>query len=339
MQPAVKKAIRCSLKPLSHGQKLTIINKITHDTFQSKSKEIKAEKGERSPEDYLDAIDAALALLNHILTNLTLQTGWCFSVIAGGPDPADGGNIHTGSFHVGINRHKRNFEDEYTHHLVDPKDSTSHCMNFEDGVIAPYGCFLKTLFSPEVQAQQACNQADLEALNEMLDDTEPEVIPGMSGFFLMPPSPPIPSCQPPSTPVPDISCMESTSGPVSTSSCLHPATPTPTNANAANATLLPTSHPELIFLPSESSEEPGGDELDPQLFWQDATFGQDYFAMGATEHDRVAYNDLLGRVTFNHEGESFPLMGAMLLDGDVDLDRDHINEDEIDANNGPSSSV
>ncbi|KAK0502085.1 hypothetical protein EDD18DRAFT_1100579 [Armillaria luteobubalina] len=96
MQPAVK-------KPLSHGQKLTIINKITHDTFQSKSKEIKVEVLDAIEQLHEDAIDAALALLNRILTDLALQTGWCFLVIVGGPDPADGGNIRTGSFHVGIN--------------------------------------------------------------------------------------------------------------------------------------------------------------------------------------------------------------------------------------------
>lgn len=133
VQPAVKKAIRLSCTPLTRGQKLTLINKLTQETFKSESEEVKAEvfdaleqlreeraeasqRGERSPEEYLEcvilhfpspsiidvssdflsAIDAAPTLLNRFLHDLALQTGWWFTVIAGGPDPADGGNIHTG---------------------------------------------------------------------------------------------------------------------------------------------------------------------------------------------------------------------------------------------------
>ncbi|KAK0501995.1 hypothetical protein EDD18DRAFT_1100490 [Armillaria luteobubalina] len=261
---------------------------------------------------YTDHMQPAVkkALLNRFLSDLTLQTGWWFSVIAGGPDPADGGNICIG-------RHKRNFEDKYMHHSVDPKDTTSHRMNFEDGVIAPYGRFLKTLFC----------------------------------LILMPPLPPLPSlplCQPPLTPVAATPCMASTPGPVSTLSSLYPSTPTPADVDTVNSSILLTSHlTELILSPSGSSKENGGDKLDPQLFWQDATFGQDYFAMGTTKHDRLAYNELLGRVVLNHEGKSFPLMDALLADSDVNLgtppepmfqllllpslNREHIDEDEIDA--------
>ncbi|KAK0477738.1 hypothetical protein EDD18DRAFT_1365241 [Armillaria luteobubalina] len=110
IKPNVKKAFMLAPTTLSHGQKLTIINKITHSKFQSETKEIKAEvldaleqlhevqakaslRGEWTPEDYLDAIDAAPALLNRFLSDLTQQTGWWFTIIAGGPDPADRGNI------------------------------------------------------------------------------------------------------------------------------------------------------------------------------------------------------------------------------------------------------
>ncbi|KAK0460311.1 hypothetical protein IW261DRAFT_1429097 [Armillaria novae-zelandiae] len=378
VRPAVKKAIRQSANPLSHGQKLTIINKITHDTFQSESEEIKAEvldaleqlreeqakaaqKGEQTPEDYLDAIDATPALLKRFLGDLAVQTGWWFSVIAGGPDPADGGNIHTGSFHVGMDGHKRHFEDEYVHHSIDPKDSTSRRTNFKDAVIVPYGRFLKTLFSPEVRAQRACNLADLKAFNETFHEAEPEAMPGTSGLIPMPPSPPsppsppLPSCRPPSTLVAAISPTLSTPRPVLTSLSLHPSTPTPTNADTSNSNLLLISHPELFFPPSGSGRENGGDEFDPKLFWQDATFGQEYFAMGATERDRLVYDDVLGRVVLDHEGESFPLPGAMDADGDVDLvnppepafqlprlpssDQEYINEDETDAADSPSSTM
>ncbi|KAK0467411.1 hypothetical protein IW261DRAFT_1574131 [Armillaria novae-zelandiae] len=325
---------------------LTIINKITHDTFQSESKEVKAKVLDALEQlHYLDAIDATPALLKCFLGNLAVQTGWWFSVIAGGPDPADGGNIHTGSFHVGMDGHKRHFEDEYVHHSIDPKDSTSRHTNFEDAVIAPYGRFLKTLFSPEVRAQTR-------------DDA------GTSGLIPMPPLPPLPpSFMPPTI---DAGCchspMLSTPGPVLTSSSLHPSTPTPTNADTSNSNVLPTSHPELFFPPSRSGGENGGDdgenggdEFDPELFWQDAMFGWQYFATGATECDRLAYDDVLGHVVLDHEGESFPLLGATDADGDVDLvnppepafqlprlpssDQEYINEDETDTADSPSSTV
>ncbi|KAK0472141.1 hypothetical protein IW261DRAFT_1424534 [Armillaria novae-zelandiae] len=151
VQPAIKKVIRQSLTPLTCCEMLTIINKLTHETFQSESKAIKAKvfealkqrheeqakashKGQQTPEDYLDAIDAAPPLLEQFLNDLAVQTGWWFTVIAGSPDPANRNEL------------KRNFEQEYTHHCIDPKDTSTHHTTFEEGVVTPYGRFLKTLF-------------------------------------------------------------------------------------------------------------------------------------------------------------------------------------------------
>ncbi|KAK0478691.1 hypothetical protein EDD18DRAFT_1364547 [Armillaria luteobubalina] len=341
-----QKAIRLSHKPLTRGQKLTIINKLTHKKFQTKSNKVKTEifdaleqlheeqmeasqRGQWNPEDYLNAIDAAPAVLDRFLNDLAVQMGWWFIVIAGGPDPADRGNIHTGSFHMGMNGHKKTFEDEYTHHSVDPKDSNTRHMTFEEGIIAPYGRFLKTLFSPEVRVQQACNAADLDALNQTLNDDEPDATPGMSGLISMPPSPPspsIPSFLPPSTPIApcpaqslplpqvDLSSNEtSVQGPVLMP--LMPSTRLPSSSTPTNAD---TTDSDFILPASGSGEELGGDEeLDPQLFWQDASFGHEYFSMGATEHDRLAYNNLLGHTVLDHKGDSFPLTsGAMFGDDD-----------------------
>ncbi|KAK0478643.1 hypothetical protein EDD18DRAFT_1364571 [Armillaria luteobubalina] len=332
VQPAVKRAIRRSLHPLTRSQKLSIINKLTSDTFQTKSEEVKTEifdaleqlreeraeasqQGLQSPEDYLDAIDAAPALLNRFLGDLAVQTGWWFTVIAGGPDPANGGNICTGSFHVGVNGHKRNFEDEYTHHLVDPKDTATRRTTFEEG----------TLFSPEVRAQRACNQADMEALNQTLNDNEDEQheampTPGMSGLLSMPhtpPSPSLPSFQPASTTpsTPDVA-------PVSPSiPSFQPPSMTSASAALVSPPIPSSFQPDSIPQPSESCEL-SAEDLDPQLFWQDASFGHDYFSMGATEHDQLAYDNLLGHAVLDHEGEgeSFPFaLGTISGEGPVDL--------------------
>ncbi|KAK0501076.1 hypothetical protein EDD18DRAFT_1348540 [Armillaria luteobubalina] len=247
-----------------------------------------AQKGERNAKDYLNAIDAAPAVLNRILKELALQMGWWFTVIAGGPDPADGGNICTGSFHVGVNVHQRNFEDEYT---------------------------------PEVRAQRACNQADLEALNATLNNDNDEVPPSPS------PTPaPIPSCPPPS--------MLTPGSPVSM-----PSTPAGTHP----LSLIVPSHTDQMLPHSKSGEDSAGDKLDPQV-WQDATFGHDFFSMGAMERDQLAYNNLLGRRTvFNYEGGSFPLTPHAMFgeddDGAGDIDLGFPQEQDEYAQPEPESQL
>ncbi|KAK0493940.1 hypothetical protein EDD18DRAFT_1355855 [Armillaria luteobubalina] len=278
-----------------------------------------SQKGLQSPEDYLDAINAAPTILNCFLSDLAVQMGRWFTMIAGGPDPADGGNICTRSFHVGINGHKRNFQDKYAHHSVNPKDTTTWCMTFEEGVITPYGQFLKTLFSPE---------ADIEVLNVMLNDDEDNEreamlmpTPGMSGLLSKPHtplSPPPPSFQPASTPTPSTPDV----APISPSIPLfQPPSMTLVSASLV-APPIPSFQLDLMLQPSESCEELGREDLDPQLFWQDTSFGHNYFLMGATEHDRLVYNNLLGHAVLDHEdeGESFPFIsGTMSGEGPVDL--------------------
>ncbi|KAK0209442.1 hypothetical protein IW262DRAFT_1302392 [Armillaria fumosa] len=305
VQAAIKKAIRLSLHPLSHGQKLTIINKLTHDMFQAETDESRLMRSKwRQPRKenemqkttlirFCSTINAVPAVLNRFLKELALQMGWWFAVIAGGPDPADGGNIHTGSFHVAL----------------------------------------------EVRAQQACNQADLEALNATLnnDNDEGDATPGMANLFSMPPSlspAPIPSFSPPSTPTPVSPVPPSPSPtPAPIPSCPPPSTLTPgspvsmpsTPAGAHPSSLIVPSHTDRMLPHSESGKDSTGDELDPQV-WQDTMFGHDFFSMGTTEHDQLAYDNLLGHhAVFDYEGGSFPLMlHAMFGEdddraGDVDL--------------------
>ncbi|KAK0494771.1 hypothetical protein EDD18DRAFT_1354757 [Armillaria luteobubalina] len=339
VQAAIKKAIQQSLLPLSHGQKLTIINKLMHETFQSKSNELHeeqaeaAQRGEQNAEDYLNSIFAAPAALNHFLHDLALQMGWWFTVIADCPNPADGGNIHTGSFHVGVNVYQRNFKDEYSHHSANPKDSSICCMTFEEGIITPYGQFLKMLFSPEVQAQQACNQADLEALDATLNDNnnnEGKATPGMSNLLSMTLSlsPPSPSPLSPLSPSPlsplSLSPPSPPPPPPPSPPPLPPASSSkPTNADDADPGLMVPSHPDVMVPHSESANKIARDELDPQV-WQDAMFGHDFFSVGSMEHDQLAYDNLLGHAVFNYEGGSFPLMPHTMFaedngTGDLDL--------------------
>ncbi|KAK0488252.1 hypothetical protein EDD18DRAFT_1335173 [Armillaria luteobubalina] len=269
VKPIVKAAIWKTLTRLSRGQKLTLINTITRQTFDTESDTIKeeiftvaeqlceeqaeaAQHGDWSPEDYLDAINTAPMLLNRFLQDLAMQTGWWFSIIGGGPDPADNGNIRTGSFHIGQNKHDRSFEDEYTHFSVDPKDKDMDCTSFDEGVIAPFGRFLKTLFSHEAAP----------------------VLPSPGPAPTPTPSTPAPSFIDPMTP--------STPVPLS----INPTTkPVPINPLLATMTPL--------------------DDFDPDLF-KDAGFGHAYFGMTSTEADHGDYGSLLGHPSSSKEAVSFP---------------------------------
>lgn len=305
-----------------------LINTLTRQTFESESDAIKEEivtaaeqlreelaeatqRGDRTPEDYLDAIDAAPTLLKRFLQDLAVQTGWWFTVIGGGPDPADNGNIRTGSFHMGRNEHGRDFQDEYTHFSVDPNDQDARCTSFDDSVIAPFGRFLKSLFPPEIRAQRVCNRADLRALETMEADeqmpspTTHEAAPTLSLPSLAPtPSTPVPSFIDPTapstpsftTPVP--SAIDPTAP--STPSFIDPTTePVPTNPLFATMTPL--------------------DDIDPHLF-DDADFGHDYFGMTSTEADRRDYDSLLGHSSCSEGAVSFPFSRIDHGHAEMDID-------------------
>ncbi|KAK0497445.1 hypothetical protein EDD18DRAFT_1462239 [Armillaria luteobubalina] len=300
VKPIVKAAIRKTLTRLSRGQKLTLINTITHQTFDTELDTIKeeiftvaeqlreeqaeaAQHGDWSPEDYPDAIDTVPMLLNRFLQDLAMQTGWWFSVISGGPDPADNGNICTGSFHIGQNKHDCSFEDEYTHFSVDPKDKDVGCTSFDEGVIAPFGRFLKTLFPLEIQAQRACNKADLRALETTKDNKQ------ISSPTAHEAAPVLPSPGPAPTPTP------STPAP-SFIDPMTPSTPVPLSIN-------PTTEPVPIN-PLLATMTPL-DDFNPDLF-EDASFGHAYFGMTSMEADHGDYNSLLGCPSSSKEAVSFP---------------------------------
>ncbi|KAK0465844.1 hypothetical protein IW261DRAFT_1426994 [Armillaria novae-zelandiae] len=91
-------------------------------TLEELQEELSEAEGKQSPADYLEAIDQAPALLQCFLQEVAEQTGWWFSVIAGGPLPTDNGNIHMWSFHIGKTVQGQNFLDEYAGFSVDPND-------------------------------------------------------------------------------------------------------------------------------------------------------------------------------------------------------------------------
>ncbi|KAK0482839.1 hypothetical protein EDD18DRAFT_1112475 [Armillaria luteobubalina] len=138
--PNVKVAIWKTLTRLSQGQKLTLINTITRQMFDSELDTIKeeiftaveqlheeqaeaAQCGAWTPEDYLESVSFS----NNKLEVLIQPTMGIFIL-------------------AGQNKHDHSFEDDYTHFSVNPKDKDAGCTSFDEGVITLFGRFLKTLF-------------------------------------------------------------------------------------------------------------------------------------------------------------------------------------------------
>ncbi|KAK0478009.1 hypothetical protein EDD18DRAFT_1365152 [Armillaria luteobubalina] len=158
---------------IGRGAKLNLSNCIMVERFEAETDSIREEvftmlediqeeiseaEGKRSPADYLEAIDQVPVLLQCFLQEIAEQTGWWFSVLAGGPLPAENGNIHTRSFHIGQTPQGRTFLDEYAAFSVNPKDPNSQRRTFEESISA--------LYATKVHAQCALNQAQLDLLNE-----------------------------------------------------------------------------------------------------------------------------------------------------------------------------
>ncbi|KAK0497916.1 hypothetical protein EDD18DRAFT_1104419 [Armillaria luteobubalina] len=223
VRPYVIKALQATAGRMSWGAKLNLSNRITAERLEAEMDSIKGEilaaleelqeelsegLAKRSPADYLEAIDQAPALLEHFLQEVAEQMGWWFSVIAGGPLPTDNGNIHTQSFHIGKTAQGRDFLDEYTAFSVDPDDPNGQHRTFEESISAPYGHFLKSLFSSEVHAQRALNQAQLDFLDDMATMDQPLASPAAESPSLIPasivraiPSPPAAVIASPTAPV------------------------------------------------------------------------------------------------------------------------------------------
>ncbi|OCH90155.1 hypothetical protein OBBRIDRAFT_835217 [Obba rivulosa] len=91
-----------------------------------------------TPESYRRSLDDMPAVLRQLLEELVRRTGWCYTIIAGGPDPGDGGAIRSISMHVG---EPGEAGDEYG----DTNPS------FKDDTIKPFLSFLKDVYPKKVR--------------------------------------------------------------------------------------------------------------------------------------------------------------------------------------------
>ncbi|KAF7986430.1 hypothetical protein HWV62_31177 [Athelia sp. TMB] len=183
---------------------------------------------EPTPEDYQLAIDLFPQYANTMLKEAVRRTGFCATLILGGPVPNHKGSISTLTYHVGKDEFGSSF-------------GTAH-PTFNQDVISPFIDFLRTVYPPEVRSARAIKATTLPKEMETIEpDSRPNSpLPGFtkSTAFTPPVSPPMPislvsDCLPQGTP---------------------PSTRPPTPAPAASATPVPhvpSPSPPFLTDPSQ----------------------------------------------------------------------------------------
>ncbi|KAF9488525.1 hypothetical protein BDN71DRAFT_1512953 [Pleurotus eryngii] len=142
-------------KGMSKGQRLKTIRAVTDAKFGLETPEIKeevrvayeAQKKEKeqqrkaghtqddpTPESYAAGIKMISAHFN-AFTAGTESSGWSFVLLAGGPDPQNGGRIRTAGFHYGTNKHGHNVRE--------------HVPEFAAQFVPLFGQYLSTCYTPE----------------------------------------------------------------------------------------------------------------------------------------------------------------------------------------------
>ncbi|PPQ86508.1 hypothetical protein CVT26_008391, partial [Gymnopilus dilepis] len=157
VKPVVKEElVRLSAEgeKLSRGQTLSLIKVKLREVYRNQSEEVKNEVrvkqeeyaktlgdlkdqdpddvSNRSATQYLDAIQACPNYLTQIFEPLAKKTGWAFTILCGGPDPMDNGNLAVASVHIGETEAGANFS-----HVYKP---------FTSAILDPYSAFLEKVF-------------------------------------------------------------------------------------------------------------------------------------------------------------------------------------------------
>ncbi|EMD30814.1 hypothetical protein CERSUDRAFT_100966 [Gelatoporia subvermispora B] len=141
---------------------LSIVKRLTRECFENETDEIKNEieamrEIERSalamaledeeheqsntPESYKRSLDDFPAVIRQLIAELHRRTGWCITVMAGGPDPSDGGAIRVMSVHAGVGESGHNYA------KADP--------NFSSTSMNSFIRFVKSVFPKEIRITRA----------------------------------------------------------------------------------------------------------------------------------------------------------------------------------------
>ncbi|KAG6807092.1 hypothetical protein H0H92_008818, partial [Tricholoma furcatifolium] len=112
-----------------------------------KNRDLATQPSEKhTPLQYAKAIEDLPAFLHQVFKGLNVCSGWSFSVLMEGPDPAIGGDINMASYHIGFNAAGRSFSEAST--------------SFERDYMTPYTDFLCQVYSPEERKSQALSNVE-----------------------------------------------------------------------------------------------------------------------------------------------------------------------------------
>ncbi|KZP31900.1 hypothetical protein FIBSPDRAFT_944527 [Athelia psychrophila] len=114
---------------------------------EDKDKEGNKKDDKPTPEQYQKAIDSFPPYIDNLLQEVTKHTGFCATLIMGGPIPAHNSAISTVSYHMGNNPFGSTF-------------GTAH-RSYNSDVIGPYTDFLRTIYSLETRSVRALNAPPL----------------------------------------------------------------------------------------------------------------------------------------------------------------------------------
>ncbi|OBZ68738.1 hypothetical protein A0H81_11112 [Grifola frondosa] len=238
-------------KEVSQGQRLVLIRRLASEMFSNESDGVKAEiveerarlqlvkaakpdKGvhvtdvdQLSPELIQKNIDDLPAVVGRFLEDITMATGYSFSLLGGGPSPKEGGRIRTFSYHLGRNSLGLDFSDVFG--------------DFQKTVIGPYGQFLQGVYPPEVCARRVLFPIAASPSTSRLSDDSASPSSGVATPFIHPESS-MPSPMAPS-PAPDWGSSTST----------HPASLTPNPAMPPPSLNVPNLGSNAVTSASPSS--------------------------------------------------------------------------------------
>ncbi|KAF8065990.1 hypothetical protein FPV67DRAFT_1450220 [Lyophyllum atratum] len=89
-----------------------------------------------TPQSYAVAIDCVPEAARKFIDVMSLQTGWVWSVLGGGPDPVNHGRIRTVGYHYGKSHIGHSFKEAHG--------------TYNDTIQEPYGTFVQSLYSENV---------------------------------------------------------------------------------------------------------------------------------------------------------------------------------------------
>ncbi|KAF9496313.1 hypothetical protein BDN71DRAFT_1505825 [Pleurotus eryngii] len=157
----------------TRGMKLCLVHKYAVALYDLEPAEIKSEveaeyerykveieedkEAEPTPQSYTEMIDTIAVQFHAFTSMLGTMTGWKFTLLAGGPDPTNGGKIRSFGVHHGKNHTGLSFSEAVP--------------EFKKQITPIFGNYLCTVYTPSECAARALYPVDVDGVGNMVSDT------------------------------------------------------------------------------------------------------------------------------------------------------------------------